>query len=205
MLQKTDNLLNIVWCWNNIFVISLYNIFSVYSKYRDRSRKTLPMKHLDSRWKRVTTTGAECPVAATTAAIFTSVSRWEWHQPLSRVSGGHAAAGQLHIYRQPEGSGIIKSILNTSPSWYLNISPETNWRKDSHLNLDQNGQCGERDPQQNCKSNPSNWRGEGCCTLRWSPQPWCGVPAGGMSCTCRTNVLTKTSISMFGHVQLTAR
>ena len=122
MLQKTDNPLNIVWCWNNIFVISLYNIFSVYSKYRDRSRKTLPMKHLDSRWKRVTTTGAVCPVAATTAAIFTSVSRWGWQQPLSRVSGGHTAAGQLHIYRQPEGSGIIKSILNTAPSWYLNIA-----------------------------------------------------------------------------------
>ena len=72
MLQKTDNPLNIVWCWNNIFVY-LYNIFSVYSKYRDRSRKTLPMKHLVSRWKRVTTTGAVCPVAVTTAAIFTSV------------------------------------------------------------------------------------------------------------------------------------
>ena len=121
MLQKTDNPLNIVWCWNNIFVY-LYNIFSVYSKYRDRSRKTLPMKHLDSRWKRVTTTGAVCPVAVTTAAIFTSASRCGWHQPLSRVSGGHTAAGQLHIYRQPEGSGIIKSILNTAPSWYLNIA-----------------------------------------------------------------------------------
>ena len=53
----------------------------MYSKYRDRSRKTLTMKHLDSRWKRVTTTGAGCPVAVTsvtTAAvfIFISVSRW---------------------------------------------------------------------------------------------------------------------------------
>ena len=49
MLQKTDNLLNIVWCWNNIF-FSLYNIFSVYSKYRDRSRKTWIMRSNETSW-----------------------------------------------------------------------------------------------------------------------------------------------------------